>query len=101
MINIFIGNLDYSATEEQLRAAFSPYGTVDSCTIVVDRDTGNSRGFAFLEMANSEEAQTAIAALNGSLLGDRTIRVNEARAKDEGTRGKDALRGRDHRRHRI
>lgn len=101
MINIFIGNLDYGATEEQLRAAFSAYGTVDSCTIVVDRDTGNSRGFAFLEMANSEEAKTAIAALDGSLLGDRAIRVNEARAKDEDTRRKDGLRGRDHRRHRI
>ena len=101
MINIFIGNLDYGATEEQLRAAFSVYGTVDSCTIVVDRDTGNSRGFAFVEMASSEQAQTAISALDGSLLGDRKIRVNEARPKNDDNRRKDGLRGRDHRRHRI
>ena len=101
MINVFIGNLDYSATEEQLRAAFSVYGTVDTCTIVVDRDTGKSRGFAFLEMANSEQAETAIRALDGSLLGDRAIRVNEARPKDEDNRRNDGLRGRDHRRHRT
>jgi RNA recognition motif-containing protein len=101
LINIFIGNLDYSATEEQLRAAFSVYGPVDSCTIVVDRDTGKSRGFAFIEMANSEQAQTAIVALDGSLLGDRAIRVNEARPKADHNRHSNGLRGRDHRRHRI
>src|ERR1700757_3162445 len=81
MKNIFVGNLSFGATEETLRSMFENYGTVDRASIVTDRDTGRSRGFAFVEMANAEEAERAISALNGSDLGGRAINVNEARPK--------------------
>ena len=81
MKNIYIGNLDYSATEEQLRALFVAHGAVESTTVVRDRDTGQPRGFAFLAMTNNEEADKAIQSLNGTLLGGRTLTVNEARPK--------------------
>ncbi len=87
MKNIFVGNLDFSATESSLRALFEPYGRVDRVNVVTDRDTGRSRGFAFVEMADSAEADQAIAALNGAELGGRALNVNEARPKTEGGRG--------------
>ena len=101
MTNVFVDNLDFHTTEEELRAAFSAYGTVKTVTIVMDRDTGQPRGFAFVEMANAEQAAQAIRALDGTRLNERAMRVNEARAKPHEQRGKNSLRGRDRRRHRI
>jgi len=83
MKNIYVGNLDYNVSEQDLRAAFEPYGQVDNVTIMRDRDTGQPRGFGFVEMANDEEAQKAIAGTNGTQLGKRNINVNEARPKTE------------------
>jgi RNA recognition motif-containing protein len=83
MKNIFVGNLDFAVTEEQLRGAFAAYGQVDKVTIVTDRDTGQPRGFGFVEMANDNDGQQAIAGLNGSQLGGRNLNVNEARPKVE------------------
>jgi RNA recognition motif-containing protein len=86
--NIFVGNLDFSATEESIRALFEPYGGVDKVDVITDRDTGRSRGFAFVEMADADAADRAIAGLNGSNFGGRTLNVNEARPKaDRGGRG--------------
>jgi cold-inducible RNA-binding protein len=85
--NIFVGNLDFSATESSVRALFEPYGKVDRVNLLRDRDTGRSRGFAFVEMTDSAEADRAIAALNGADLGGRALNVNEARPKTEGGRG--------------
>ena len=84
MKNIFVGNLDFSATESSVRALFEPYGQVDRVNVVTDRDTGRSRGFAFVEMADSAEADKAIAALNGANMDGRALNVNEARPKPEG-----------------
>ena len=93
MKKIYVGNLEFSATEESIRSLFEPYGTVQSVSLITDRDTGRSRGFAFVEMANSGEADRAIAALNGTNLGGRALTVNEARPKMEGGGGR-APRGR-------
>ena len=87
MKNIFVGNLDFSATESSVRALFEPYGKVERVNLVTDRDTGRSRGFAFVEMTDSAEAGRAIAALNGTDLDGRALNVNEARPKTEGGRG--------------
>jgi len=81
--NIYVGNLDFSTTEEQLRTLFEPHGAVDKVTLVRDRATGQSRGFGFVEMTNDAEGEKAIAALNGSSLGGRNLNVNEARPKVE------------------
>lgn len=83
MKNIFVGNLSFNTSEDELRKAFEAYGQVDRVSILTDRDTGRSRGFGFVEMANAEEGEKAIAGLNGSQLGGRTINVNEARPKAE------------------
>lgn len=83
MKNIFVGNLSFNTTEDELRKAFEPYGQVERVSILTDRDTGRSRGFAFVEMTNTEEGEKAIAGLNGTQLGGRTINVNEARPKAE------------------
>jgi RNA recognition motif-containing protein len=92
--NIFVGNLDFHTSEDELRQLFEPYGQVDRVSILTDRDTGRSRGFGFVEMANSEEGDKAIAALNGSQLGGRTLNVNEARPKAERSgSGRDRDRG--------
>jgi cold-inducible RNA-binding protein len=80
---IFVGNLDFSATEESVRAMFEPYGTVDGVSIVTDRDTGRSRGFAFVDMSDSGQADAAINALNGSSLDGRKLNINEARPKTD------------------
>jgi len=81
--NIFVGNLDFNTSEEELRHLFEPYGQVDRVSILTDRETGRSRGFGFVEMASAEDGEKAIAALNGSQLGGRTLNVNEARPKAE------------------
>jgi len=78
---IFVGNLDFSATEDTVRSLFEPYGTVERVTLMTDRDTGRSRGFAFVEMTDSEEADKAVQSLNGASLGGRPLTVNEARPK--------------------
>ena len=82
-LNIFVGNLPYSTTGEDLRQAFSAYGEVKSANVIMDRDTGRSRGFGFVEMDNSQEAQAAIQGLNGSDLDGRQLTVNEARPRPE------------------
>jgi RNA recognition motif-containing protein len=81
MKNIFVGNLDFGATEESLRSLFESYGTVERVNLVTDRDTGRSRGFAFVEMEDSGQADRAIAGLNGSSLGGRPLRIDEARPR--------------------
>ena len=88
MKNIFVGNLDFSATDSSLRSMFEQYGTVDRVSVVTDRDTGRSRGFAFVEMSNAEEADRAIAGLNGADFQGRALNVNEARPKSEGGGGR-------------
>lgn len=83
MKNIFVGNLDFNATEESIRSLFEPYGTVEKVDVITDRDTGRSRGFAFVEMSDADAADRAIAALNGQAFGGRTLNVNEARPKTD------------------
>jgi RNA recognition motif-containing protein len=83
MKNIFVGNLSFGATEDSLRALFEAHGTVNRVSIVTDRDSGQSRGFGFVEMANDSEGEQAIAAINGRELDGRTLNVNEARPKGE------------------
>jgi RNA recognition motif-containing protein len=85
--NIFVGNLDFAATDSSVRAMFERYGAVDRVNLVTDRDTGRSRGFAFVEMSNTEEADRAIAGLNGADVGGRALNVNEARPKPQGGAG--------------
>jgi cold-inducible RNA-binding protein len=87
MKNIFVGNLDFAATESSVRAMFEPYGTIERVSLVTDRDTGRSRGFAFVEMTDAAEADKAIAALNGADNNGRALNVNEARPKTEGGGG--------------
>jgi RNA recognition motif-containing protein len=84
MKNIFVGNLDFAATESSVRSLFEPHGNVERVNIVTDRDTGRSRGFAFVEMSDSAQADQAIAALNGVILDGRALNVNEARPKSDG-----------------
>jgi RNA recognition motif-containing protein len=91
--NIFVGNLDFHTGEEELRQLFSTYGQVDRVSIMTDRDTGRSRGFGFVEMANAEEGEKAIAAINGSQIGGRTLNVNEARPKTDRPSGGGGGRG--------
>ena len=87
MKNIFVGNLDFGATESSVRALFEPYGAVDKVNVITDRDTGRSRGFAFVTMNDSAQAESAINALNGANLDGRALNVNEARPKPEGGGG--------------
>ena len=87
MKNIFVGNLDFNTSEQDLRQVFEAYGQVDRVSIMTDRDTGRSRGFGFVEMANAEDGEKAIAALNGSQIGGRKLNVNEARPRPERTGG--------------
>jgi RNA recognition motif-containing protein len=81
--NIFVGNLDFGATEQSIRALFEPYGAIERVNVVTDRDTGQPRGFAFVEMTHANEADRAISALNGTNLGGRALNVNEARPKPD------------------
>jgi cold-inducible RNA-binding protein len=93
--NIFVGNLNFNTGEDELRQMFEQYGQVDRVSIMTDRDTGRSRGFGFVEMTNAEDGEKAIAALNGTQLGGRTLNVNEARPKMERSGGGGGGRGRD------
>jgi RNA recognition motif-containing protein len=83
MKKLFVGNIPHSTTEAELRTLFEAHGAVEQVSVVTDRDTGRSRGFAFVEMTDSGEAEKAIAAVNGKELGGRALNVNEARPKAE------------------
>lgn len=85
-MKIFVGSLPFKTTNEELKDLFGAYGTVESATVIMDKYTGRSRGFAFVEMPNDEEAKNAIMELNGHQLDGRTLVVNEARAREEGDR---------------
>ena len=88
MKNIFVGNLSFGATEDSLRSMFESYGSVQRVNIVTDRDSGQARGFAFVEMTNDAEGDSAINGLNGKDLDGRTLNINEARPKtDRGSGG--------------
>ena len=87
MTNIYVGNCSYDLTDEQLRDLFATYGEVARVSIIRDRETGRSRGFAFVEMSDSAAAQAAIAGVNGTELGGRALKVNEAKPKREGGGG--------------
>ena len=83
MKNIFVGNLSFGATEDSVRSMFAAHGTVDRVSIVTDRETGQARGFGFVEMHDNAEGDRAIAALNGADLDGRALNVNEARPKTD------------------
>ena len=87
MKNIFVGNLSFNSSEQDIRSLFEAYGTVDRVNIVTDRETGQPRGFGFVEMSNDAEGDRAIAAVNGHEIGGRALNVNEARPKGEGAGG--------------
>jgi cold-inducible RNA-binding protein len=87
MTNIFVGNLSYQTTESELEALFGAYGAVERVTVVRDRDTGQPRGFAFVEMTNANEAANAMQAMNGRELNGRTLNVNEARPREQRSGG--------------
>lgn len=93
MKKLFVGNIPHSTSEADLRTLFEPHGKVDQVSIVTDRDTGRSRGFAFVEMSDSAEAEKAIAALNGKELGGRALNINEARPKTDRGGGGSGPRG--------
>lgn len=93
-MNIYVGNLSYEVTDEELREAFAAFGQVSSARVIRDRDTGRSRGFGFVEMPTQAEAQAAIQGLNGKDLKERTLNVNEARPRTERRRGETGRRGR-------
>ncbi|MFQ5513437.1 MAG: RNA recognition motif domain-containing protein [Myxococcota bacterium] len=78
---LYVGNLSFSTTESELRTAFERHGTVESVNVITDRDTGRSRGFAFVEMGDASAADAAMRSLDGSDLGGRNLRVNEAQDK--------------------
>lgn len=82
-MRIYVGSLSYSVTDEDLKAAFSQFGTVDSADVIMDRSTGRSKGFGFVEMSNDAEAKAAITGLNGKDLDGRSLNVNEARPRTE------------------
>src|SRR4051794_22696779 len=83
MKNVFVGNMNFQTTESDLRALFEPFGEITRVQVMTDRDTGRSRGFGFVEMADDDAATQAIAALNGRELDGRQLNVNEARPKPE------------------
>jgi cold-inducible RNA-binding protein len=99
MKNIFVGNLSFGSTEQDIRSLFETYGTVDRVNIVTDRDTGQPRGFGFVEMGDDGEGERAISGVNGHEVGGRALNVNEARPKAAGGGGLDVGgRGRTSRR---
>lgn len=83
MKNLYVGNLSFSTTEQTIRSLFEAFGTVDRVNIVTDRETGQKKGFGFVEMPNDAEAEKAIAEINGKDVGGRTLAVNEARPKTD------------------
>ena len=94
MKNIYVGNLSFGASEESVRALFATHGTVDRVSICTDRDSGQPRGFGFVEMANDAEGDKAIAAVNGVDLDGRALNVNEARPKTDRSSGSSGGYGR-------
>src|SRR6516164_5666670 len=90
---LYVGNLAYGVTDSDLETMFGAHGTVESAEVIMDRETGRSKGFGFVEMSTNEEAQAAIAALGGKEIEGRTLTVNEARPKTEGGRGGGGGRG--------
>jgi len=82
-MNIYVGNLPYSTTDADLQALFQEFGSVESARVIIDRESQRSKGFGFVEMANSDEANKAIEALNGNEMEGRQIRVNEARPRTD------------------
>ena len=84
MKNIYVGNFSFQTTEQDIRSLFEPYGGVGSVNIVTDRDSGQPRGFGFVEMTNDAEGERAIGAINGKEVGGRALNVNEAKPKSEG-----------------
>lgn len=98
---LYIGNLSYETTEDDLRTLFAQIGTVNEVVLIKDRDTGSSKGFGFVTMNTQEEANKAIGQLNGRTLGNRELKVNVARPKEEGSRGSfdSNQRGRGNRRY--
>ncbi len=86
-MNIYVGNLSYRTTEDELRESFGAFGEVTSTAVIKDRDTGQSRGFGFVEMASDQEGAAAIEGMNGADLGGRNLKVNEARPREERPRG--------------
>lgn len=87
-MKIYVGNLSFDATEEQLRESFAGFGEVSGCNIITDKFTGKSRGFGFVEMSNQDEGNAAISGMNGQELAGRALNVNEARPReDRGGRG--------------
>ena len=82
-MNIFVGNLAFTTTEQDLRQLFEPYGAVDQINVITDRDTGRPRGFGFVEMSDSRAAQAAITGLQGTVLAGRTLNVNEAKPRED------------------
>jgi cold-inducible RNA-binding protein len=87
MINIYVGNLPYSVRDEQLREMFSEFGEVSSAKVIMDRDTNRSKGFGFVEMSDKGAGDAAIDAMNGNEVDGRPLRVNEARPRDNNSRG--------------
>lgn len=81
-MNIYVGNLAFSTTDDDLRQLFAPYGMVDACRIILDRETGRSKGFGFVEMADGPAASTAIATLQGREMAGRTLTVSEAKPRE-------------------
>ncbi len=81
-MRIYVGNLSYEVTDDKLNAMFTEYGPVDSATVIIDRDTGRSKGFGFVEMSDLNQAQTALSGLDGTDLDGRSITVNEARPRE-------------------
>jgi cold-inducible RNA-binding protein len=94
MKNLYVGNLPHSTTEDELRNLFQAHGAVERVSMVTDRETGRSRGFAFVEMTDAGEAEKAIAALNGTELGGRALKINEAKPKTDRPRGGQGFGGR-------
>jgi cold-inducible RNA-binding protein len=90
---LYVGNLAYSVSDSDLQQMFAPHGSVQSAQVIMDRDTGRSKGFGFVEMSSDEEAQAAIAALNGQERDGRALTVNEARPKPEGGGGRGGFGG--------
>ena len=86
-MKIYVGNLSYEVTEEDLRQEFGAFGEVTSANIITDRDSGRPKGFGFVEMASKSEAEAAITGLNGKTLKDRTVVVNEARPRTDNRSG--------------
>jgi RNA recognition motif-containing protein len=96
-MRLYVGGLPYQTTEQELQELFEQIGPVTQASVIVDRETGRSKGFGFVEMSNDEDAQSAIQSLNGSYLGNRTITVNEARERQSGGGNRGSYGNRDRR----